>query len=186
VASRVAVWRGDPRQGFPIESVEYDPPTFHVPGGTPFSQIQVTVTKVHRLQVRASDGTHVYGGIEAPHFDSTRASPTSSFSFLPWPKGKRSLCLTGNSVATNVPPASGSLVLIGNLSSGNDDVNADYTFVTFGASTSFGNGTHTFSVPKHWTEPSTRPGPKQIVASAPGYQITVGGQHTLRQTTAQQ
>ena len=170
-------------QGFPFESVEYDPPTLHLPGGSIPQEIQVRLTKVHRLKVRDASGVPVYTGIEAGHLDFYAGFSHIHIQLPPMAENQTVVLTQGNTVATQVPPSTGSLVLIASLSSGNDDVNADYSFVTFG-SPIFGNGTHTMSVPKHWME-AVRPGSRPVMVSAPGYQITLEISSPGGQTAAQ-
>jgi hypothetical protein len=171
-------------QGFPFDSINYDPPGLHRIGGSVVQQIQVRVTKVKRLAVRDSDGVPVYGGVEVPQFDFYAGNSHVQIHLPGMVEGQTFTPTTGNTAETPVPDASGLLVLISNLSSGNDDVNADYAFQTFGVATAFGNGTHTFSIPKHWMQP-VHPGSRPTFGTAPGYEITVEVSTPSGQTTSQ-
>jgi hypothetical protein len=162
-------------QGFPFDSVEYDPPTgLHSPIKTSLNQITVRITQIKRLPLHTLAGGAVYDVIEAPFLDFYAGY---SHTLIPFPQMAEGQVVVAppqaNTVQTGVPSSSSLLVLIGAISYGGVIQENDSAFVTFGSSSSFGSGTHTFQVMKHWVEPSPIPGSKPLARSGPAYEITV-------------
>ena len=151
--------------------VTYDPPVHVWPGSVPPPNITVRVTQIHRLQVLDADGKPVYNPIEQPHIDIYAGFTHLLLEVPPLTQGQTVTLTTNNTLETPIPTNPEVLVLIANVSSGNDDVNADYSFRTFPGS-GFGNGTEVMYTPKHWVQPVTQTGGKQVSATAPGYEIT--------------
>jgi hypothetical protein len=156
-------------QGFPYDAINYDQPHFPI---IPLPQIQVSVAQVRRMQVRSYNGTPVYNPVEAPRLDFYAGFSYLHIQLPPMVEGQTVNLTQGNTVETPLPPVTGSLVVIANLSSGNDNLDADYAFRTFGSPT-FGNGPEIMYIPKHWIQPSPGPDPKMVTVSAPGYEITL-------------
>jgi hypothetical protein len=158
-------------QGFESDTVTYDHPfvSHPVPVG---NQITVTVTSVKRLQVLDNEGNPVYHAQELPEIDFYAGFTKLRLKVPLMSQGQTAMLTQNNTLQTQVPSTGRQLVIIANNSAGNDDINADYAFTTFGSSTNFGDGTHTLSTPKHWIQPLTQRGQRPVVATTIGYQIT--------------
>jgi hypothetical protein len=158
--------------GNSADLVTYDPPVRQGPGSVPPPNITVRVTKVHRLQVLDSNNQPVYNPSEFPEIDIYAGFTHLLLDVPPMIQGQTVTLTTNNTLETPIPPNPELLVLIANVSSGNDDVNADYAFRTFGATSGFGNGTEVMYTPKHWIQTGRQPGAKQVSVTAPGYELT--------------
>lgn len=158
--------------GNQVDLVTYDPPVKEGPGSVPPPNITVRVTQVHRLQVLDADGQPVYNQVELPHIDIYAGFTHLLLQVPPMTQGQTVSLTSDNTLETPIPPNPELLVLIASVSSGNDNVNADSAFATFGPSSGFGNGTDVLYTPKHWIQPVTQMGGKQVSATAPGYEIT--------------
>jgi hypothetical protein len=159
-------------QGNQADLVTYDPPVRIGPGSVPPPNITVRVTQIRRLQLLDAEGQPVYNPIELPHIDIYAGFTHLLLQVPPMVQGQTVALTNDNTLETPVPPNPELLVLIASVSSGNDDVNADSAFATFGPSSGFGNGTDLMYTPKHWTQPVRQPGVKQVAATGPGYELT--------------
>ena len=159
-------------QGNPSDLITYDPPFRVPPGSTPPPSITVRVTKVRRLQLLNAEGQPVYNPIELPHIDFYAGFTHLQVQVPPMVQGQTVVLTNDNTIETPLPENSELLVVIASVSSGNDDLNADSGFATFGRSSGFGNGTDLIVTPKHWTQPVRQVGAKPVTATGPGYEIT--------------
>ncbi|HJT86593.1 MAG TPA: hypothetical protein VJ732_02030 [Bryobacteraceae bacterium] len=146
-------------------------PTHRVVVATlPFSEMTVRILQVTRLTLHNRYGV-VYEQVETPHLDFWAGWSRLHLDLPPMVEGQAYVPTTNAVLQTPVPPDSGQLVLIADMTY--DGVSQeDSTFAVFGKSGNFGNGTQSIPTPKTWSEPPVNGG-KPIFVTGNGYQLVV-------------
>lgn len=161
----------------PFSFVAWDPPGRRLAVGTAaFPRLEVTFTRLKRLQARGN------GGILYSPTENIRLDVYANFN------ERQSNTITMNEndeVALNIPtivlnpPVPDSLVLIANVQQEPLGSTEDSAFAAAFKSANYSAGTHTLQIPKHYIIPPSGMNRKPIIATTPAYELTYVVKYSL-------
>jgi hypothetical protein len=155
----------------PQFSILYDG-AVHRPIGVFRPEVTVRVTDVRRLTARTSEGATLYQPVENPHLELWAGYEKIHLILPPMVEGQTFVPGPEAVIQTPVPPDTGQLVLIANITYDHGS-REDSAFAAFGKNRNFGDGTQTVTVPKTWTPSVWTTAGRPVVLTVKGYEVTV-------------
>jgi hypothetical protein len=127
----------------------FDPAGNRPPVTTVQNSVTVKVTRIHRLELHGIDGLPIYETVENPVLVLWAGFTEIQFNNLPaMVEGDTFEPTTDNEATTLVPIETGTLVVLGIMSYGQDVAHVDPTFVSFSRNLDFGSGKQTLYTTK--------------------------------------